>query len=68
MARGGGVKIVSVRWARACVARGEIVPEDPYLIGPSPEYPDLPPLGRRGGRFAGWRCIVVLEDAKMRDV
>merc|ERR1719277_2814615 len=40
MAR-GDVKIVSVRWARACVAKGTLVPEDPYLIAPSSEYPHL---------------------------
>ena len=25
-------------------------------------------MERRGGRFAGWRCLVVLGDAKMRDI
>ena len=47
MAR-GDVKIVSVRWARACVKKGSLVPEDPYLIGPSPEYPGLPPMEQGG--------------------
>ena len=25
-------------------------------------------MERRGGRFAGGRCLVVLEDARMRDI
>ena len=68
MAR-GGVKIVTVHWAHACVAAGSAVSVEPYtLLGPSPEYPTLPPPERRGGRFEGWKCLVVLEDAKMKDI
>ena len=25
-------------------------------------------MERRGGRFSGWRCLVALGDAKMRDI